>query len=93
MYLIYLFIYLFIYGFPEVYGSKLPGQRLNLPHSNNPSCYSDNTRSLTCFATREFLALHLLDQPSRKSLCSQLPASSCHTYRLHCGIHTKPVLL
>ena len=34
---------------------KFPGLGLNLSHSNNLSCSSDITRSLTCWATRELL--------------------------------------
>ena len=32
---------------------KFLGQGSNLHHGSNPSCYSDNTRSLTCCATKE----------------------------------------
>ena len=32
---------------------KNPGQRWNPCHSSDPSCCSDNTRSLTCCTTRE----------------------------------------
>ena len=32
---------------------KFPGQGLNPCHSSNPSCYSENARSLTSCATRE----------------------------------------
>ena len=35
---------------------KLPGQGLNLRHSSNLRSCSDNARSLTCYATREFLS-------------------------------------
>lgn len=32
---------------------KFLSQGLNLPHSSEPGCYSDDTRSLTHFATRD----------------------------------------
>ena len=36
---------------------KLPRQGLNPCHISDPSCYSDNMRSLTHCATREFLKI------------------------------------
>lgn len=39
---------------------KLPGQRSNLYHSNDPSRCSDNTGSITCYTTRELPTLSLL---------------------------------
>ena len=38
---------------------KFPGQGWHACHSNKPSRCNDNTRSLTCYATREFLLLLL----------------------------------
>ena len=49
----YLFIYL-----GHTHGIwKILGQGLNLCHSSDPSCCSDNTRSLTCYATENTKAL------------------------------------
>ena len=38
---------------------EVPGQGLNLCHSSDPSCCSDNTRSLTRYTTRELLNIFL----------------------------------
>ena len=66
------FLFMFIYFFTTFvfffFGCawgvwKFPGHRLNLCHSSDPSCCSDNTRSLTSWATRElpFLCLFWLE--------------------------------
>ena len=39
---------------------KFPSQGLNPQHSSNPSCCSDNTRSLTCGATEELPTWHAI---------------------------------
>ena len=50
-------IFLFLFFFwPHNGMNKFPSQRLNLCHSSNLNCCSDNTSSLTCCTTREFLS-------------------------------------
>ena len=50
-----LFIF-FFFGYTRGM-QKFPGQRANPRHSSDLNCYSDNARSLTCWAIREW---HLL---------------------------------
>ena len=61
---------------------KFPGQGLNSCHSSNPSCFSDNARSLTHSASGEPpspLVFKALDRPNKKHLrdrCTFLVSNS-----------------
>ena len=49
-----MFLFLFLCGLTQSTW-KVPGQRSNPCYNSNPSCYSNNTRFLTCCTTRELL--------------------------------------
>ena len=48
---------------------SFPGQGSNPSHSSDPSYWSDNTRSLTCWSTRELLRHFWIDSVEDGKMC------------------------
>ena len=55
-----LLLLLLLLFWPCLWHVEVLGPGIKQDHNSNPSCYSDNARSLTCCATRKLLSVFLL---------------------------------